>query len=212
MAGNEGGTFISDLRREVMSASVASPVDGAVFYSGTSRLKAWNQDRALAYVRAQPPGRATVFDLTPSGQRLSAAPFKPTPELATSEAHAALYRIGMSASERFAKEASGRTTCFVDGAKSTGTFRKTELPALLANGNVTHVNGIPRDELKREFDLNRTQAFRRIEGRSRELQPQTVGFMQPGRAEPAPIRRPLSRSAAGQPPVRSDDRARGRSR
>lgn len=59
--------------------------------------------------------------------------------------HSEIFALGDMISERFAQDASGNVTAFV-GAKSkpTGTFRRVELPTLLANPNVTSINEMPK--------------------------------------------------------------------
>ena len=52
------------------------------------------------------------------------------------------------ASYRFAMDASGDVRVIAPEALSDRVFAKTELPALLANDNVTAIEGIPKDQLK----------------------------------------------------------------
>ena len=62
-------------------------------------------------------------------------------------------------SRHYAEQASGSVEAYVVGAIEKGTFRRVELPALLANEKVTDINGIPREDLAA---LSRTDAFERI--------------------------------------------------
>lgn len=70
-------------------------------------------------------------------------------------------RYGGDVSTFFAREASitytrqlsGHVTVYCIGAKRSKVFREQEIPTLLANENVTHINGIAREQL---FELYRT--------------------------------------------------------
>lgn len=58
------------------------------------------------------------------------------------------------ASKRYAEQAVGDITAFVNGAEEHRVFYSVELPALLRNENVTSINSVPRAEL---LDLYNTQ-------------------------------------------------------
>lgn len=197
--------------RDIMGYSATSPVDGAVFYSGMSPTSGeWNWRRAQAYVAAQPPRRAATIDHTPCGQNLVAKGLSLDARRPGPVSHAAAAKVWEGASKRFALEASGRVTCFVDGARAKGTFRRAEFPALLANSQVSHVNGISTPELRNE--KNAVRAFHRVEDVSRDLQPQRVPPIRTKTIAPTLAQRPLSREAAGQRPLPSTGRTLGRSR
>ena len=59
-------------------------------------------------------------------------------------------RLWGEASKRFARVAEGKVIAFVENAHINDTFMRKELPTLLKNPRVTHINGIPRQELEQE--------------------------------------------------------------
>jgi hypothetical protein len=128
---------------------------------------------------------------------------------------------------KYAEAASGKVTCFVDAAPRAGAFARLELPALLKNEKITHINGLARANLNRAerqlpggaFHAVEQSAFERYDLKSREGLPQepTAQKSQTPPAGPTrsnhPARRPLSRDKAGEPPPRDDrDNDRGLSR
>ncbi|MBI2513314.1 MAG: hypothetical protein HYV96_15155 [Opitutae bacterium] len=196
---------------EIMRRSAAAPVDGAVFYSGRGPL-AHQDNRQIAreYCAAQPPGRAAVLEDTPLGRYLASQSLDPAIEASsplTREDAASLYR---SAAIRFAAEARGRATCFVDGARDQHVFRSSELPALLGNEGVSHVNDIPREKLLETHREHPGLAWRAIEDSARRLGTSRSATLRA--QETIPVARPLSREAAGAAPPRKEGHERERSR
>ena len=66
-------------------------------------------------------------------------------------------------SRRFVNEARGEVVTLTGGAPSDGVFRQTELPALLNNQSITHIDGIPINVLR---SLGPEQAFEAIRAQS----------------------------------------------
>lgn len=214
--------------QEVSARSVATPQDGAVFFSGSTKSGEDNRLRAEDFVKGQPAGKSMLIDQTPCGVYLTHQELyqpqinQPTrypgerSPLTTDDAD----KVWDHASERFAKEASGHAVCFVDGARSDRSFRGKEFPALLANEKITDVNGISRSELQKDPKT----AFGRVEEKARELPPLGRASEQSKETPRGEIgstkersgsprnnlpSRVLSREAAGQP-APSKERERGR--
>ena len=161
---------VEGYEREIMNRSAAAPLDGAVFYSGKSPATGGeNRLRAKAYVAVQPEGRAACIEDTALGQYLDSQKIRPRPGEPSPFSNADADRVWATASKRYAAEASGRTTCFIDGARPEGAFRSAELPLLLHNSQVSHLNGIPNEDLRREYDRSPDRAFARLEESSRRL-------------------------------------------
>ncbi|MBG0809498.1 hypothetical protein IY145_08910 [Methylosinus sp. H3A] len=133
-------------------ASVATPKDKAVFYSGEG-----NRKKALAAAE-----RGSVpIDKTECGRALEA-------ENLYSEANELRNRTAdgywTRASQRFAENASGDVTAYVHGASPDRVFAQTELPVLLENRKVTSINGMPTQLLRSMEENSPGSAFRAIEG------------------------------------------------
>lgn len=60
--------------------------------------------------------------------------------------------IWQAASEKYADQASGKVYCYVQGAREESIFIEKELPILLGNDKVTHINEIPREELQGKYE------------------------------------------------------------
>jgi len=105
----------------VETLNVSSAPGDAIFYSGPG-------NRGLAELFGQTGG--TTLESTPGGAWLdNQALFKRLPPEMAIQPWDRL-------SQRFAQEASGSVSAFIDGASTRGTFYRVELPALQANPNV----------------------------------------------------------------------------
>ncbi len=56
------------------------------------------------------------------------------------------------ASEKYAEQVEGKVYCYVLAATNDSAFLEKELPTLLENDKVTHINEIPREELQNEYE------------------------------------------------------------
>lgn len=117
--------------------SVASPHDGAVFYSDDAGR---NRIAAEAYAKrcGQAGKQTTTLEATPCGQWLESEHLYASPLALSAD------DIWAEASVKYAREASGSCRCFVAHAPSDRVFRKHELATLLDNDKVTDLNNIPR--------------------------------------------------------------------
>ncbi len=141
---------------------VASPHDGAVFYSDDS-----GRNRVAAEAYAEHCSRAgketTTLEATPCGRWLEGQNLYASPLSLFAD------DIWAAASVKYASEASGSCRCFVANAPSDRVFRKHELAALLNNDKVTDLNNIPRQTLKSIHDKNPDAAFSAVEQADRAL-------------------------------------------
>jgi uncharacterized Zn-binding protein involved in type VI secretion len=136
--------------------SVASPHDGAVFYSddeGKNRIAA----EAYAKRCGQAGKKTTTLEATPCGKWLESENLYAT--------RLSLFAddIWALASVKYAGEASGSCRCFIANAPAERVFRKHELAALLANDKVTDLNNIPRQTLKAIHEQSPDAAFSAVE-------------------------------------------------
>lgn len=136
--------------------SVASPNDGAVFYSDDA-----GKNRVAAEAHARRCSRAgketTTLEATPCGKWLE------NENLYVSPLSLFADDIWATASIKYAAEASGSCRCFVANAPSVRVFRKHELASLLNNDKVTDLNNIPRQVLKSIHDQSPDAAFSAVE-------------------------------------------------
>lgn len=102
----------------------------------------------------------TTLEQTPGGRILAAEKDNLNKQFGWKEAK----EIFAAASKKYVQSLSGAVTCFVQGAREDSIFRQVELPTLLQNEKVTHINQIPREKLKTEYDLaqDKTAALKTI--------------------------------------------------
>lgn len=138
------------------AVSVASPHDGAVFYSDDAGK---NRVAAEAYAdRCSKDGvKTTTLEATPCGKWLEAENLYASPLSLFAD------DIWAAASVKYAGEASGSCRCFIANAPAERVFRKHELAALLDNDKVTDLNNIPRQALKSIHEQNPNAAFAAVE-------------------------------------------------
>jgi hypothetical protein len=115
-------TAFSSTINKVGTLDFSTPANGAVFYSGPGQ-------GATAAAFAQQSGGMTI-EMTPGGQQLMADP------VFQSLSPSQQYQVWQAASVPFAQGASGGINAFINGARTTGTFRTIEEPILNANPNV----------------------------------------------------------------------------
>lgn len=142
---------------------VRSPADGAVFYSDDYQsAQSNNRVRAENYARQRSAdGHATTtLEQTPGGRWLDDEKlFEPGSPIDDPDANVLWSRC----SKKYAQQASGDARCFVTGSSPRSVFRKVELPALLANPNITSLNGVPREKLATIYDKDPEAAFKAVE-------------------------------------------------
>jgi RHS repeat-associated protein len=115
-------TAFSSTLNKVGTLDFSTPPNGAVFYSGAGQ-------GAKAAAFAEQSGGMTI-EMTQGGQDLMADPVFQT--LSPGQQ----YQIWQAASTPFAQGASGSINAFINGARTTGTFRTIEEPILNVNPNV----------------------------------------------------------------------------
>lgn len=138
---------------------VASPHDGAVFYSDDAGK---NRAAAEAYTElcSRAGKKTTTLEATPCGKWLESRNlYTPASGLSRQQAD----QVWGKASVKYASEASGSCRCFIVKAPSERVFRNHELAALLNNDKVTDLNNIPRQTLKSIHDLSPDAAFSAVE-------------------------------------------------
>lgn len=154
-------TEVARLKGVIASGAfpVASPHDGAVFYSddaGKNRLAA----EAYAERCSQAGKKTTTLEATPCGKWLeSQSLYTPASGFSREEAD----EVWAAASVKYAGEASGSCRCFIVNAPAERVFRQHELAALLQNDKVTDLNNIPREILKSLHDRSLDAAFSAVE-------------------------------------------------
>ena len=156
-----------DYRRLVVDQgfNVASPKDGAVFYSNEWDRKnhvSLNRQRAEAHARQQSANGkpSTTLEQTPGGAWLDNQKLR-AQGLPISEPDArATWNL---CSRKFAENASGSVRCFVNGSSRRSVFRTVEMKALIGNLEVTEINGIPRKALAKVYAINPDKAFALIQ-------------------------------------------------
>lgn len=148
--------------------NVTTERDKAVFYSGRDGFNCG--DAHFRYVRH---GYQSI-DKTQGGTWLErerlwgeernqfGRPYEPEERLHNDQPKSpfdedAADRIGNAASKKYAEQASGLVICIVQDADERRTFRRVELPALINNEKVTHINGIERKALKELYDQDPTR-------------------------------------------------------
>lgn len=136
--------------------SVASPHDGAVFYSDDAGK---NRVAVEAYAKrcGQAGKQTTTLEATRCGQWLESEHLYASPLSLSAD------DIWAEASVKYAREASGSCRCLVAHAPSDRVFRKHELATLLDNDKVTDLNNIPRQTLKSIHDRDPGAAFSALE-------------------------------------------------
>lgn len=126
-------------------ADVTSARDGVVLYSVSYLPNKDNKIKALEYIKIHK--NCATLDDTECGKLLIKLGLETDFKAPQEE----LMKIWEIASERFIMAASGNVTAFVDNADPRSTFRKTELPCLLKNDNITSINGIDKFVFAKQF-------------------------------------------------------------
>lgn len=126
--------------------SVATPENSAVLYSVSYQPTRENRDKAFAYAAAQ--ADKMVIEHTDCGAKLVELGLLSNDSDLTPDEVAEVWSI---ASKRFISEAKGEVTAFVDNADPRSVFCRMELPNILANSNITMVNGMDKRDFAKKF-------------------------------------------------------------
>ncbi len=155
---------------------VTPPHNRAVFHSSPTGFT-MNMRDAARWIKAQDKGHVTV-GMVKDGITLNKADLYTRYDGKKEDIDYVHRVIWGKASEKYAKSASGAVTCFVRRDEARSIFREIELPALLKNDKVTYINGIPRKELERIFDLdkskNQQESLREIHEQIAKAEPKTL--------------------------------------
>ena len=162
------------LRELARQVSVDSPGNVTVLYSGgvTDRVSSWQIVKAMEDAGED----VRLIDRTEANKFLSSRPF----QSATATAHGISYQDltertpaaraagdwlyhptegpWADASARFADATRGEVKVIANGASPDRVFGQTELPRILANPEVTTIEGIPRETLVARQATHGTQA------------------------------------------------------
>ena len=128
-----------DIARHIAeTADVTTPEDAVVLYSISYLPSTENKQQAHAYMRTHPS--AMMLDDTDCGKQLMALGL----ETGSGTPPEELMQIWAIASRRFIMAASGNVTAFVKNADLRSTFVSVELPLILQNPRIGHINGIDK--------------------------------------------------------------------
>jgi len=98
-----------------------------------------NKEHAFNHVEENPQKK--MIDYTPCGKRLEELNlFDEKSGVSYEDA----YKMWYIASKRLIENASGNVTAFIKNAHPDSTFRKIELPAILANKNIPTINNVDK--------------------------------------------------------------------
>ena len=126
--------------------SVATPKDGIVVYSVSYQVTKENREKAWQFT-AQHPDKM-VIEHTDCGAKLVEMGLLSSDCGLTDEEIAEIWSI---ASKRFISNGSGEVTAFVKNADPRSVFCRMELPHILANDNLTSINGIDKHKFAQDF-------------------------------------------------------------
>jgi hypothetical protein len=173
-----------ELRRLAAEVSVDSPGRVTVLYSGNTAQGVHSTDVVNAMraagedVRIIDRSQAARFLQSDAFNDSVARAFNISPEQLKSGPEGASARAWLyhptegpwaDASARFAEQTRGEVKLLVNGADPQRVFGATELPRILANPNVTTIEGIPRETLVARQASHGTQAaFEMVVARSHE--------------------------------------------
>lgn len=152
----------------------------AVFYSGNEGRNRWAAE--LKYAN----NGYSMIETTNGGSWLDKE------NLRDALGGPAADRVWDAASLKFAQTASGSVTCVITNAQLDRTFERVELPALLSNEKVTHINGIEKKELQYLYGdpktaQERQYSFESVYARIKS-EPLTIGWDGPKRESPTTTR------------------------
>ena len=128
-------------------ADVSVPEDSAVFYSISYQPTTENRDKAFAYVKSHQ--KAYMIEDTVCGKQLMELGIGYREVGLSQEEVAHIWSI---ASKRFIAGVKGKVMAFVKNADARSVFRTVELPLLLQNNNVTHINGQEKSVFAEQFE------------------------------------------------------------
>lgn len=153
-------TSLREKLASLEAAAFAAPDDGAVFYSG-DRDGNWLKAQAFVFGR----NSTCLIDNTGAGRAIFDDPCYNLlrSKYEDKEISALKTNIDRELSRRFAECATGQVHCFVRNASHDRVFVEVELPTLLANEKISHINGISRKDLIELVDeSDRSAAFSAI--------------------------------------------------
>lgn len=125
---------------------ITIPKNSAVLYSISYLPTTENRDLAFSYVKKNP--QAKTIEDTICGKKLVELGIGYHEVGLSQEQIAHIWSI---ASRRFISSIKGNVTAFVDGADPRSVFCRVELPLLLQNKNVTHINGQEKNTFAAKF-------------------------------------------------------------
>ncbi len=129
---------------------VSTEKDSVVLYSVSFLPTQENKDNAFQHIEDNPHKK--MIDHTPCGQKLNELDlFARGEEMSRDEAYAIWY----IASKRLIQAASGNVTAFVNKAHEDSTFRRIELPSILANDKITTINQQNKWDFEKLVTANR---------------------------------------------------------
>lgn len=150
-----------ELEEVIKHADLSLPPGKTVLYSGQHPLGIPARQLAEKHAAAS-PGMQTL-EQTEVGRWLDTENLwdKNHPLFAERQ------RAWRAISERFASQAQGNVTAVTKNSMTDSVFRSTELPALMKNGAVDSINGIPKAQLQKLWDAGDTaRAYEMIQGMS----------------------------------------------
>lgn len=129
------------------TADVSTPADSVVLYSISYQPTDENKRSALEYMQNHP--KCYMLDNTLCGQKLMAMGLETDNHNPPQE----LMKIWAVASKRFIEAASGNITAFVNHADPRSTFVSVELPLILQNSKIKHINNVDKFLFAEQFKL-----------------------------------------------------------
>lgn len=126
---------------------VSSAPDSLVLYSISYLPTKENRDKAFEFVKKHP--NKMMIEYTDCGAKLCELGLSASDD--DKDLFDAIMNIWAIASRRFILQASGDVTAFVDGADTRSTFVQIELPNILKNPKILHINGIDKFEFAKKF-------------------------------------------------------------
>lgn len=126
---------------------VSSAPDSLVLYSISYLPTKENRDKAFEFVKKHP--NKMMIEHTACGAKLCELGLSASDD--DKDIFDAIMNIWAIASRRFILQASGDVTAFVDGADTRSTFVQIELPNILKNPKILHINGIDKFEFAKKF-------------------------------------------------------------
>ncbi len=138
--------LLEQARQIAATAEVSTPADSLLLYSISYLPSDENKRHAMQYKAEHP--QSMMLDDTPCGRQLMALGL----ETGSGVPDAERLKIWATASRRFILAASGKVTAFVEKADPRSTFVSVELPLLLQNPRITHINDVDKVLFARQWE------------------------------------------------------------